>query len=548
MKQPQIRKHSQKRNGLRPGTAGYSITLGILLYVTLHYLLMLLCIAPGNPELARDALIVISLIPALTVIMLIGQIRWWIRTGTGPDLKGKAAAAAGWFHRFLFRVRTGFRPITDPPTENQKMTARFRDSLDDLYQHHQDAARVTQMYGNLLILHRRRLERLGLRIQSSYQAMQVNGLKDCTVTRVRDGRLNHTSIQEHLRTEKKILHGSRTVYCYRGNTDSVCDIIGVSHGGEARGAAFICPDCGAVSTMTELIKGCPYCGTAFLMEELQDRVCSFSTSSSPEMDEALFHLRLGQIINWIAFLFAVIEILFGFFPMMYEVFIVERAELYEFPFALFLSFSSTLLLFFIAVVFNWTITLPVRAIGHKIYQKRREKRSLDHQVMERNRQILPEVRQKDPQFSMESFFSNVRNKIAAIHYSGKYQQADVFTSADLSAAVEQYKDVAECIWGPMELISFEVEGDYKTAIVETWLTLLRWDGGKIIKSGEKLRLQLKRYRKETRENPFGIHVPVCSHCGASVNLLSGNRCAHCGRELNFMHLDWCITAYQQLQG
>lgn len=41
--------------------------------------------------------------------------------------------------------------------------------------------------------------------------------------------------------------------------------------------AYTCPNCGAVSTIEELTKGCPYCRTRFLMSELYPKITEYFT-------------------------------------------------------------------------------------------------------------------------------------------------------------------------------------------------------------------------------------------------------------------------------
>lgn len=540
-RKPQRNTHSS----FRPGTLGYSIVLGFLLFMSVYTLFMVLAIYDSNPEVSLGFLLSQCIWIIIAVTMLFFQIRYWIRTQSGPDLKEMAASFAGWFLNFLFPVKRFFHPLGEAASPPAQMTARFRESLSLFYSEKKAPEQVTQFYGNLLRLHRNRLDRLELGVRlSPGSPMHIKGMKDMTTARIPDGRLSHDSITEHLKAERSLLSGSRTVYRVRGNVTSVCDFVGAEKGsGDSKNIKILCPNCGSAAAMSELIRGCPYCDTAFLMENLKKRVCSFSLAPNPEADEILFCLHLDQIINRVTFIFLVLEAVLGFGSMFLDVFIKAGASLKELPIAVFLSVSSLLLLFFMALVFSFIITVPIRAAAHYIYRKRREKGSLDHQVMVRNQQMLKKACETDRDFSMESFFSNVRNKIAAIHYSTEKGQADVFSRTDLSDAIESYKDVADIAWGPVELLDYETGEVYRKARVAAWLKLLRWDGQKITESGEKIILELKKASKESRENPYGIHVPTCSRCGASVDLLKGNRCAHCGSDLNFINLDWCITEY-----
>lgn len=114
----------------------------------------------------------------------------------------------------------------------------------------------------------------------------------------------------------------------------------------------------------------------------------------------------------------------------------------------------------------------------------------------------------------------------------------------MKAFISSYQDVAECIFGPIELKTYDKRGETRTVNVTASLRLLRWNGTEIKEEEEKVELVLVKSGIPDIKNPFGIHSIVCSACGASVDLMEGNICSYCGNPLDVLALDWCIISYK----
>ena len=291
--------------------------------------------------------------------------------------------------------------------------------------------------------------------------------------------------------------------------------------------------------------GCPFCGTKFLLEELGTRICGFSMFQEYELKKKLAIYRMDTVINWLV-LFILSMLVIGFYGMFYDVFILSGASLVELPFMIVLSFTSLLMSFGVFWGIGYVLSLLLRIVIHFMYQKLYLQRTEATRILKKNQEMSYKLANVMPDFSINSFFSNVRNKVAAIHYCDNKTHLQVYTKSDLTEYVKEYSNVIDCMFGPMELEEMNIEGNIQKARVYVKLLLLRWNGKEFRQEEEKLKIDLMHVAGYKSKNPYNIYSPTCPQCGSSVDLLKGNQCEYCGTELEFLNLDWCITSYSKV--
>lgn len=537
-------REKQKVSGLSVGSKGYVGILIFLCIICLYVLFMALAIMKENSDTAFGFIMSQSILFLLTIVMLWKQIRYMSKNHIVVSPIRGIRALRNWFIRFLCPVNSCFKEAPEDQNSLERQITAFRREYIEFYQRKELKKNVTQLYRHLLILHRKRLNKMG--IFQEYELIRMRFGQDVPVKgiRIKDGKFRHTNAKEYLTGKQRLIKNGKTIFHLKKNGSAEYDIIGMeNYGAEKTGLKFICPGCGAVSSAEELLAGCSYCGKKFLIEELKDRICNLSFYRDPDMEERLAGLRISGWVNRVTFAYTILQLL-GFFSMFSEVFIQRNASLRELPIAILLTVLSLLLIFWVLLGVNHLFAVPFRILIYKIYKKMREKRSEAVKIAKRNQKMANQIHQMDSDFSINSFFSNVRNKLAAVHFAENEKQVGVFAATDLKAFISSYQDVAECIFGPIELKTYDKRGETRTVNVTASLRLLRWNGTEIKEEEEKVELVLVKSGIPDIKNPFGIHSIVCSACGASVDLMEGNICSYCGNPLDVLALDWCIISYK----
>ncbi len=537
-----------------PERAGSPYYVGFMVffwYMTLYSVFFALGGLERNRDLAVGYLLSQSPLPILAVIMTYFRIRYRIKYHLRPHPVRFMKERLLWFRNFLFPYRYRFAPSGPAVDGPGTLVDSFRKEYEQFYANEDLGANVTQMYRHQLLLHRRRLQDLGLTVRTGWARMGLEKETPLRSEQFADGKMKRVLVSEYLKGEQTYLHGSAKEYTMKGDYAADTDVIGVWNAGaaaDAEGRKFRCPGCGGISTGKELVTGCPYCGKSFLMEDLQDRVCAYSLYKDPFLDRKLFGLKVNGHLNRLAAVFTVIE-LFTFVDMVLDA-LRAGDPLSMLPFLIILGISTMVLIFVMALAFNYVVTLPLRYIANKVYKAAQERRSEELKAVRLNQARLPQIHKYDPDFSLHSFLSNVRNKVASVHYAANAQEMEVFTEADLSSYLTQYAPVADCLFGPVVLHDYRAAGNERTADVSVQLRLLVQDGSKLKEKQEHLRLQLARLqeKKDRNPNPYHIHSLRCDNCGASLDLTKGNICSHCGTRWSVRQYDWCIVSYRQEEG
>ena len=519
----------------------YTVVLAIMLFLCVYIGTFSFAISPENGEFVKNFLLSQSILFLLTGIMLFKRIRYAYRHKIVP--KPKVFVGKIWkaFKRFAFPLKTRYTE-RERETALEKKIGEFQREYASFYEGGFLRQNVTQMYQHLLMLHKNRLEKLQLTLNLEYKKMGLENKPAMKCSEKTDGKFRHIHLEEYLSEKKSFFHKNKKIYTSRNEIGAGYDVIGMRTRWMNGKCQYTCPSCGAEEELEQLMTGCPYCGTKFLIEELDDRICNLSLYNDYYLKKSLAGLRLDRIVNWSVILVAInllAEMLTFIIPLF-------ASAVREIPAAIMMLIGSVVLTSGLFFVVCYCLAIPLRLFVRVLYRDVYEARTANFRIEKNNQEMVSKLNGKISDFSLNSFFSNVRNKVAAIHYAENEQSMQVYTILDLQRYAEKYADVAECLFGPMELLDYQTVGDLHTAKIRVSLELVCWNGKYMEKKKERLEIELQHREDECTKNPYGIHSPKCSQCGAPIDLLKSNQCHYCGTKLDFLHLDWCITKYMQI--
>ncbi|MDO4649219.1 MAG: hypothetical protein Q4B26_11270 [Eubacteriales bacterium] len=537
---PEGNKKQKTKSDYKAGTKGYLVIMWFMIFMTVNALAMYLAIS----DVAQDpAYLSLAIPPGITaLLMVIYRIRYRIIFHMMPDVSGWCRASGKRIRGFLFPVHTAISVDREENTEFQKEINDFLNEYEDVYAGGSGTQSMTQVYRHMVLMHKKRLDRLGLQRKSRYTRLKFQGKNSAGISARRDGNFKSTYAEEYRKWTTRYYKDNKEVYRKKFLGIIGYDTIGpVFDYADPERKRVICAGCGAMSRVGELLDGCPYCGRTFILEELKNRVANLNFSEDPVLITTRAGKRITGVINWITVAAALINtVVFSieFFP-------IALKEMKTVPFAILIGTCSVILLFAGALLVGHFVLLPLRIFIFYLYRKRREARKEEIKTAEENKQMYNRtIHRKNPDFSMQLLFSNIRNKLQGIHFADGDDNLSAFVSGAIRRDIPVYQNVADCYVHQLQLKNYELTGSDEVVTVECELFLQKWTGSRMIEEREQIELVLRKKKERDMKSPFGIYSPRCAVCGAPVDILKGNQCSWCGNYLDPSKLDWCITDYK----
>lgn len=407
---------------------------------------------------------------------------------------------------------------------------------------------VTQMFRNILELHRRRLRRLNVscRFKSVRKSHSIN-LPPVVSDKYSDGKYMIDEVKEDIAASTEYLKDGRIIYARTDNDIAHYTLASAKHITENE---IVCPNCGATQTKEQLLDGCDYCGTKFMVEDLSEKISDFALRSDYELQYSRYKDVRKYFTPFVGF---GVEAVVCFFYILYLIF--NFSKLQQETGAGFLTMLGTGILTsviaaipfaFIAIGLFNTFVFPLIQLGASFSYV--SKKILDKQktAEKNNRQMQIFVKRTDPHFSIASFYSNVQNKLATVHFAETDEQINAFAVCDLSALKDGYKNVIDMQTEYISLNDYSVSNGLQKAYLEASVKLISFDGEKCTARNEHIRMLLTKSADCKTQVVCGPSVMTCKGCGTSLSLLEGKKCAYCGRDMDLEKHDWVIRDYQVL--
>ena len=442
------------------------------------------------------------------------------------DQTGKADSDAT--ERLITEFRNSFRDFFAAPglTENSPLQQT-----------------ATQLYWHILYLQKRRMEQLGITLDF-YAVRKRYGGVSVSKNKYFDGKYMITDAKERIEATRVYKKNYQTIH--RKNDSELAHYTMLNAKQSAKENSIICPNCGNPTSRENLLDGCDYCGTKFTVEDLGNRVSSFGLRQDYQVaydkyTDAREHYGIRAFLAGAVPIFLV--------SMFYGLFVMDTLDAGPF-----MRFTATVFSAAICAVLMGYITkygfflflFPVLQLKQTVTYRSGKKLDERKQRDSRNDTIEKEIRAFDKRFSIENFFSNIQNKLAAIHYASSNSQAHAFAAIDVTPYLDYYSDVVDMDVTEMSLLDFHCDEKFQHIHMKTLSNLTRAAGNHCKETSETMELHLIKSAACKTQAVCGPSVLKCRNCGASISLLNGGRCEYCDSELNLWEHDWVIADYQVL--
>lgn len=403
---------------------------------------------------------------------------------------------------------------------------------------------ASQVFLGILQMQKDRLKRLG--VEFEFEAKRKKYLDDpVRADRYFDGRYEVSSIDEDIAARSTFYKDGKKIYT---RMDSQTAHYTVLHAHRSGSHKIICPNCGAETTRQNLLDGCDYCGTKFVVEDLEDSVADFSLRTNYEVQKAKYADARRLFMLWGAVGIVLLCFLFClYWTLKVTPGIVKEEQIG--PFMTVLASLFTVLvptaLFSAILIPGFTMLVwPVLALSAAFVDVSRRTFNRMAEAMRKDIQNEKLVRKHDRLFSLADFYAGVQSRISTIVYAENETQANVFAKDRLNIPADRYKNAVSLVVDDMDLTGYEIKDGRQIARVMADLRLTILQGNRCRIKHEKVKLVLSRGEDSRTQAVCAPYIMKCRGCGTSLSLTEGKVCPSCGREADFTEDVWLIDQYK----
>lgn len=287
---------------------------------------------------------------------------------------------------------------------------------------------------------------------------------------------------------------------------------------------YCCPNCGAISEVADLLNGCPYCHTRFLMSELFPKVTNFYFLPSVGInDKEAKHvmsrwMTAGALICMLIVTPSQVgSILHGDLLL----FILLRWVFMGGLGAVFGYFALSLKL--LAGVFKQAAKEAPMAVG----QLRAKKKLTEF------------MKRFDPGFTYEYFIGKVQSLMKILIYTDDRSNLAVYEGPAVDGRFDRIIDAQ--FGGALSLNGCRMEGDYCYLDLNVYMEDVYCQGDRIVGKSDRFRMELCRNIRRPVDYGFSIRKVSCPSCGASFDAAAERYCPYCRTKYELKEDDWVIT-------
>ena len=297
---------------------------------------------------------------------------------------------------------------------------------------------------------------------------------------------------------------------------------------------YCCPNCGAVSTVRELLEGCPFCKTKFLMSDLYPNITNYYDYGKNEgyvnstvLPFSLLGIPIALTVMWFLGVFDYNSLKAAFASGDLYQQIVQCAWILG---GVVVGILAGPLLKIIATI-RYAILRPLYYIRDIIgYFKTRRK--------------LPEfMRSFEKNFTLDHFIGKVVYLIRMMVYSDSYDNCAVYCGEPIENSC---KDVIDLTYFSMvNAKKMYIEDEYAYIDMDIHMYTYNCKGNRVKKKHEVFNLLMCKSTHAEEDFGFSIHKIECKNCGSSFDATREKHCPYCGSGYNLPDYDWVIKRFKK---
>lgn len=291
---------------------------------------------------------------------------------------------------------------------------------------------------------------------------------------------------------------------------------------------YCCPNCGALSPVRQLLEGCPYCGTRFLLPQLFPRVTNFYFLRDHGLDPKE---AKGKIRQWTGG-GAVVMALFGLVSTVFSGITAGTAGMGSLLAAL-----PTLIGYAAAGALFGYFALSFSLIGG-LFKDAAKTLPFLPKVMGTKRKLTGLMQQFDPEFSYDYFVGQVLSVLKILIYSPDISKSVVYEGNGGSGS---YWDILDAVYmGGIALNGSRFEDGYCYLDLNVYMQDIHDGKKRIRRRTDVFRLVLCKNISRLGDRNFSIRRAQCKSCGASFDATRIKTCPYCQTPYRLREDGWAV--------
>lgn len=293
-----------------------------------------------------------------------------------------------------------------------------------------------------------------------------------------------------------------------------------------------CPNCGAVSSIKELLTGCKCCGTRFIIKDLFPKVTNFYSYKEVAggSNAVKKHAKLFVLLSAIALTGLM------FFQNTQNGNLSPDNDNYIINLAMCILvgvFGGAL-----GGYFLWGFSMLVYLLFGSV-----KSLFLLGPHIKAKTQLPKLMRRIDPDFSYEYFVGKIITLMKIMIFSDDYTNLAVYDGKPME---NKFKDIIDVKYdSTIKFNSFNVNGAYCYVDITVFTTVLKFDCGDIKKKKEKFRIVVCKNINAMVDSGFSVKKVSCKTCGASFDATREHNCPYCGNPYHLGNDDWVVLDFKK---
>lgn len=293
---------------------------------------------------------------------------------------------------------------------------------------------------------------------------------------------------------------------------------------------YSCPNCGAVSQISVLQSGCPFCQTFFSMNELFPKVTNYYFLQDDSLTDKEFKHTMRKVLLPCIVLCVLVSA--AYFYLTYDN--ENSSAAFRLVYALLSGGIGGTIFGTISGYFLWAFI----QFGLLFVRAGKSMPMLLNSVGS-GRRFTSFMSRYSSEFSYEYFSDKVVSMLKMIIYSPNPNNLPYYVGEPVG---DRFLNIIESSYaGAVALKRYGVQGDYCHVMVDVYLENLYDNGSRIEMKNDKVRVELRRNIRKPIDINFSVERIQCKSCGASFNAAKMRNCPHCGTRYEMGDDDWIIT-------
>ena len=295
-------------------------------------------------------------------------------------------------------------------------------------------------------------------------------------------------------------------------------------------ASCNCPNCGAVSTVEELLSGCPFCGTKFLMADLYPKISSFYTQKELDIDK---HVKRDVAI--VTILIAAAVFFFNFNDYMA---VFNGTYTASDPTTMLLSLPITVGTGVVVGIMTANLAIAFRVFGKAISTSGLQRRTI------RAGRILPGfIKKYEPSFSLDYFITKLVYLAQVMIYSDTYENCALYAGGPIT---NQCRNIIDARYrGFIDAHNCYEKNGFLYVDMSISMNNVYLNGSSVKRKNETFRMLLRKSATAEIDYGFSIHSINCRSCGGSFDAPKEKHCPFCGSDYSIDSYDWVVMDFKK---